>query len=135
MPMANFSQPYITIFVYEKGLLIPKFCIASINCPFHTEFYLSIGLVHTHVWLHYDWLKVAFGIFFPRQTCCRHPLTGGMNTTLLNNTTQDGNTEFWGLVSFFTEAGAGLVGAKWPKLVQKLKSSYKTMVSCVLPFD
>ena len=27
MPMATFSQPYITIHVYEKDYLIPKLCI------------------------------------------------------------------------------------------------------------
>ena len=27
MPMAIFSQPYITMYVYEKDYLIPKLCI------------------------------------------------------------------------------------------------------------
>ena len=60
MPMATFSQPYITMYVYEKDYLIPKLCIRQIICPCHTQFkYQLVLFIHI-----YGWLKVAFGIFF-----------------------------------------------------------------------
>ena len=74
MPTATFSQPYITIYVYEKDQLMPKLCIRQINCPGQTQFrHQLVFFIHI-----YGWLKVAFGIFCLGKTCRRHLLPGGM---------------------------------------------------------
>ena len=63
MPKATFSQPYITIYVYEKDYLIPKLCMTrTFNLSSTQLGYQLVILLYTYMVV-YGWLKVAFGIF------------------------------------------------------------------------
>ena len=73
MPKATFSQPYITIYVYEKDQWIPKLCMTRTINLSNTQFrYQLVFFVHI-----YDYIWLAEGCLWhllPRQNLWWHLL-------------------------------------------------------------